>query len=83
MNHRNYDAVAIPCLLLMASCAASPEQTSFEIADGRARWLDRFHADEIACRASGGHIVQERHSPDSIRVGEKGPEIGTRYWCAR
>lgn len=69
--------------LALTACASNPEQTRYEIADGHARWLDTFHAAQRACQSAGGVIVQDRHQPDSIRVGADRVEVGTRYWCAR
>ncbi|HLT89706.1 MAG TPA: hypothetical protein VKZ85_02085 [Woeseiaceae bacterium] len=73
----------IIALSLLVACAGHPERTSYAVDDFRARWLDRFEADSRACRHAGGTIVQDRHEPGSIRLGNAAPEIGTRYWCVR
>lgn len=77
----------LPVILLtiaflpIAACSGMPEQRAYDIADRRAEWLDRFSVDKRACAAHGGVIVQERHQPDSIRIGGSGPEVGARYYC--
>lgn len=65
----------------MVACSGTPEQHAYDITDRRAEWLDKFSVDKRACAAAGGVVVQERHEPDSIRVGGSGPEVGTRYYC--
>lgn len=78
---------ALPGILLMVAispipaCSGTPEQRAFDIADKRAEWLDQFSVDKRACASRGGVIVQERHQPDPIRVGDSRPEVGTRYYC--
>jgi hypothetical protein len=77
----------LPLLLLavalssIAACSGTPEHHAYDIADRYAEWLDRFSVDKRACATAGGVIVQERHQPDSIRVGGSAPEVGTRYYC--
>lgn len=73
--------VAAVAALVITACAAGPERTAWEVADARARWLDRFHVDQRRCERQGGLIVQERHTPDALRLGPREPEAGTRYWC--
>jgi hypothetical protein len=68
---------------MAAGCAATPEDTAYEVADFRARWLDRLESERRECVARGGYIVQERSSPDRLRIGERRLEIGARYWCSR
>jgi hypothetical protein len=80
-------ALVLPVILLalalspIAACSSTPGQTAYEIADRHARWLDRYSIEKRACAAAGGVIVQQRHRPDSIRVGGSGPEVGTRFYC--
>lgn len=73
--------VLVAVILPIAACSGTPEQHAYEIADRRAEWLDKFSVDRRACASLGGVIVQERHQPDSIRVGGPDPEVGTRYYC--
>lgn len=87
LRQRRRACRTLPCVLLMvalapiAACSGTPERHAYEIADARAEWLDRFSADRRACASLGGVIVQERHQPDSLRVGDSRPEVGTRYYC--
>jgi hypothetical protein len=80
-------SLVLPLILLalafspIAACSSTPEQTAYEIADRHARWLDRYTIEKRACAAAGGMIVQQRHRPDSIRVGGPDPEVGTRFYC--
>lgn len=80
---RRLTGLLVLIVAMAAACAATPEQTAYEVADARVRWLDRFHADRHECAARGGYMVQERHRPDGLRIGGRGPEVGTRYWCSR
>src|SRR5690606_8360411 len=66
--------VAGVAAVVLSACAASPERTAWEVADARARWLDRFHLDERRCERQGGFIFQERHTPDALRLGPREPE---------
>jgi hypothetical protein len=65
----------------IAACTGTPEQRAYDLDDRRAEWLDKLAVDKRACATLGGVIVQERHQPDSIRVGRPGPEVGTTYYC--
>lgn len=88
---RSYQSVT-PTIILLAlgapmltACAArSPEQRSYEIADYKIEWLDRYHADKRACRARGGYIVVERRTSCRVRTS-KGcqVDIGGHYYCRR
>lgn len=73
-------ALIVVCVVLTA-CAGTPEDRAYRIAAGHAEWQDRFERDRRACESSGGVIAQERHQPDSIRIGAPRVEVGTRYWC--
>jgi len=81
MAIQNHTTAILPALVILAACAGTPQQRAYEIANWRAAWLDRFHTDKKVCEEEGGHIVQERNQPTSIRIGTMPPEAGTRYWC--
>lgn len=76
--------LAVLAALLLTACASNPEQARYEIADGRARWLDQYWTAKRACESSGGVIMQERHESCDIRgCSAERPEIRSRYWCVR
>lgn len=75
--------IVLQVLLVLGGCATDPGQRAYEVADFRVRWLDRYQADQRNCERAGGVIVQERHGPEPLRIGKRGPEIGSRYYCLR
>lgn len=80
---RKQMSVVLPALLMLAGCTTDAAGRAYEVADFRARWLDRYQVDKWACERAGGVIVRERHEPDPLRIGDSGPEVGSRYYCLR
>lgn len=75
--------IILSFILFCAACSMQPltEAQKYERENKEILRVEKFYADEAACKARGGHMYVKRHMSIGKLRRNQPPEWGERYGC--